>query len=228
MAGADTQQKRSLETRLSINLERVAKVGNLAIVLLLLGAALLGYFVSFYFHFATVALLLLNLLNLYWRHGQKTHALLANFGFLAQGRYLMESIGPEFRQYWFATDTEEKPFSRVERAEVYRKSKGVDSSSAFGSQLKFDHTEIKLRHSFYPTDKRALEPFSVAFGEERGIDSVFTLTRPVMISAMSFGALGANAVRALARGARKAHTAMNTGEGGHPKYHLLEGADLSG
>jgi len=33
-------------------------------------------------------------------------------------------------------------------------------------------------------------------------------------------------VRALARGAKRAGIAMNTGEGGYPKYHLAEGGDL--
>jgi len=33
-------------------------------------------------------------------------------------------------------------------------------------------------------------------------------------------------VQALARGAKKAGIAMNTGEGGIPKYHMAEGAEL--
>ena len=82
--------------------------------------------------------------------------MLANFGFLAQIRYVVESAGPEFRQYLFASDTEERPFNRVERAEVYRKAKGMDSSAAFGSLLEFDAAEIKLRHAFYPVDKEQL------------------------------------------------------------------------
>ena len=103
------------EARLSINLDRMARTGNAAIVLALIGSALLGYLVSFYFHFLTVFLLLLNLMNLYWRYVQRTHTLLANFGFLAQIRYLVESIGPEFRQYLYATDNEERPFTRNTR-----------------------------------------------------------------------------------------------------------------
>jgi glutamate synthase domain-containing protein 2 len=47
-----------------------------------------------------------------------------------------------------------------------------------------------------------------------------------MISAMSYGALGAPAVQALGRGARMSGIPMNTGEGGYPKYHLMTGADL--
>ncbi|RLB40054.1 MAG: FMN-binding glutamate synthase family protein, partial [Deltaproteobacteria bacterium] len=102
----------------------MAKIANAGIVLALVGSVLLGHFVSFYFHFLTVFLILLNLLNVYWRHVQKTHTLLANFGFAAQVRYLVESIGPEFRQYLYSSDNEERPFSRNERTEVYRKAKG--------------------------------------------------------------------------------------------------------
>ncbi|MFT5359340.1 MAG: hypothetical protein ACI9KE_006583, partial [Polyangiales bacterium] len=154
------------------------------------------------------------MVNVYWRHGQTKHTLLANFGFMAQTRYIVESVGPEFRQYLFASDTEEKPFNRMERAEVYRKAKGIDSSAAFGSLLPFDDAEIKLRHSLYPLDKSQLEPFEVAVGAARGLDTTYRIRRPIMISAISYGALGRNAVRALARGAKLAGAVMNTGEGG--------------
>ncbi|MCY4523507.1 MAG: FMN-binding glutamate synthase family protein, partial [Halobacteriovoraceae bacterium] len=63
-------------------------------------------------------------------------------------------------------------------------------------------------------------------GEERGISNAFNITKPMMISAMSYGALSARAVRSFARGAKKAGIPMNTGEGGYPKHHLLENCDL--
>jgi glutamate synthase domain-containing protein 2 len=168
----------------------------------------------------------MTVINLYYRYVQKQHALLANFGWVAQGRYFLESVGPELRQYLFTNDTDEKPFNRLERAEVYRKAKNVDSSSAFGSLLNFDGSEYKLRHSLYPTHPSQIEKYSLTFGEERGIRNAVTITKPILISAMSFGALGSHAVRALARGARKAGVLMNTGEGGYPKYHLMEDCDL--
>jgi len=218
---------RHVETRLSINLDRVAKIANAGALLALAGSGLLGYFVSFYFHFLTVFLLLLNALNFYWRHIQTTHTLLSNFGFMAQLRYVIESLGPEFRQYLYSSDNEERPFSRNERTEVYRKAKGIDSSAAFGTQLDLESGhQILLRHSFFPASTDELESFRVSFGEERELPTMHTIDRPVMISGMSFGALGSHAVRALARGAKKSGIPMNTGEGGYPKYHLMEGADL--
>ena len=215
-----------MEARLTVNLEKLSGLANNFLYLLFVGFLFLGYYVSFYFHFLTVAFFFLVFINIYFLYIQKKHALLSNFGFMAQIRYIVESIGPEFRQYLYMNDTEERPFNRMERAEVYRKAKNVDSSSAFGSLKNFNNDEIKLRHSLYPKSKSELKPFSVTFGEERGISSAFTISKPFMISAMSYGALSARAVRSLARGAKKADIPMNTGEGGHPKHHLLENCNL--
>jgi glutamate synthase domain-containing protein 2 len=210
---------------LSVNLEKLAKLVNVLLPVTAASFFLLGHYISFYFHFVTVAFVMITGLNFYFRHLQRRHALLRNFGVIAQSRYVIEGIGPELRQYLFADDTTERPFNRLERAEVYRKSKGVDSSAAFGSQLAFDTNEIKLRHSMYPLDKKDVKPFKLVLGEERP-GPQYELTCPVMISAMSYGSLSKNAVRALARGAKKAGATMNTGEGGYPKYHLMEGCNL--
>ena len=215
-----------MDARLTVNLEKMARITNVAIYVLVVGFLFLGNHVSFYFHFLTISFFFLAMVNIYFLYFQKKHALLTNFGIIAQLRYMIESVGPEFRQYLYMNDTEERPFTRTERAEVYRKAKNVDSSSAFGSLNNFDNDEIKLRHSLYPKRKSQLESFSVVFGEERGIANTFTIQRPFMISAMSYGALSIRAVRALARGAKKAAIPMNTGEGGYPKHHLVEDTQL--
>jgi len=210
----------------SIDLHKISRFANLAIpsiaVLFFLG----GHYVSFYFHFLTVIFLLLTVVNLFYLFIQKKHTILRNFGILGQARYIIESIGPEMRQYLFASDTEERPFNRIERSEIYRKAKGIDSASSFGSQLNFDNSEIKIRHSMYPVDRVDIKQYSLTFGEERRLENTYTIDKPYLISAMSYGALGENAVRALARGARIAGIGMNTGEGGIPKYHMTEGGDL--
>ena len=211
---------------LSVDLHLVSKTVNRAIPILAGLFLLMGIYVSFYFHFLTVAFLFLTLINFFYLHVQKDHTLLRNFGLMAQARYFLESIGPEMRQYLFANDLEERPFNREERSEVYRKAKNVDSASSFGSQNSFDSTEIMVRHSMFPVLKEELKPFSLTYGEERGLPTAYSIKRPIMISAMSYGALGRNAVRSLARGAKLANIPMNTGEGGYPKYHLMEGCDL--
>lgn len=211
---------------LHVDLHRLAKATNAFVFTLPFLFFLLGYFVSFYFHFLTVAALFLLVVNFSYRHIQNEHTILRNFGILGQGRYLIESIGPELRQYLFLNDREERPFNRAERSEVYRKAKNVDSAASFGTLTEYDASEIKLRHSLFPTDPRKKRDFRLTLGEERGVDEPYTLRRPIMISAMSYGALGERAVRALARGAALAGIPMNTGEGGYPKYHLMEKADL--
>lgn len=168
----------------------------------------------------------LTLINIYCLYIQKTHTLLSNFGILAFIRYFLESLGPELRQYLYSSDTEERPFSRVERRDVYIKAKNVDKASAFGSLMEFDGSKYKLKHSMYPESSKNIKPFSLCFGEERASTNTYCIHKPLLIGAMSYGALGKQAIRALARGAKKAGIVMNTGEGGFPKYHLLESCDL--
>ncbi len=212
--------------RLAIDLPWIARYVNVGIVVFLVLFWYLGVNVSLGYHLGTAIFLVLFLINVYYRHIQRRHTLLRNFGIIAQARYMIESLGPELRQYLYASDIEEKPFSRVERAEVYRKAKNIDSSEAFGSLLNFDDEEIKLRHSLYPVDQKDLKKYSLTFGEERGIKNKYTINKPFIVSAMSFGALGMNAVRSIARGAKAGGIPMNTGEGGYPKYHLMEKCDL--
>lgn len=215
-----------MPSSIAVDLHKVSKFVNLAIPLIFVLSLAAGIWFSFYFHFLTVIFLFLTLVNFFYQHVQTDHTLLKNFGLLGQARYLLESIGPEMRQYLFASDQEEKPFSRTERSEIYRKAKNLDSASSFGSQLLFDTSEMKVRHSMFPTPKERLKKFKLSYGEARGIEQAYTITRPIMISAMSYGALGEHAVRSLARGAKMAGIPMNTGEGGYPKYHLMEGCDL--
>lgn len=46
---------------------------------------------------------------------QRRHALLRNYPVLGHARYLLETIGPELRQYIVAGDDVERPFSRDQR-----------------------------------------------------------------------------------------------------------------
>ncbi|VAW12243.1 Ferredoxin-dependent glutamate synthase, partial [hydrothermal vent metagenome] len=211
---------------LSINFHKLAKFVNFIIPISAIAFFLAGIFVSFYFHFLSIAFIFLTVINYFYLNVQTQHSILRNFGMVGQLRYMLESLGPELRQYLFSSDTEEKPFNREERSEVYRKSKGVDSALSFGSQNLFDSSEIKFRHSLFPVEKNKIEPYKITFGEERGIKNTYTINKHIMISAMSFGALGEKAIYSLARGAKMAKIPMNTGEGGYPKHHLTEGCDL--
>ncbi|MGJ3241815.1 MAG: glutamate synthase-related protein [Opitutales bacterium] len=211
---------------LRVDLHKLARFINGVLYLLPLAFFAAGYYLSFYFHFLTVGSLFLLIVNLSYRHVQTQHTVLRNFGLIGQGRYLLESLGPELRQYLYSNDREERPFNRLERSNVYQKAKDIESAASYGSLLDYDARELKLRHSFFPTPVERMRPFELTVGKERGVVEPYTLSRPFMISAMSFGAIGENAIRALARGAARAGIPMNTGEGGCPKYHLKEDADI--
>ena len=52
---------------------------------------------------------------------QRKHTVSRNYPIMANFRYLLESVGPEIRQYFIQSDTEERPFSREQRTIVHLK-----------------------------------------------------------------------------------------------------------
>jgi hypothetical protein len=53
---------------------------------------------------------------------QKRHAILRNFPIIGHLRFLLETVGPELRQYIVTSNDEERPFSRDQRRWVYASS----------------------------------------------------------------------------------------------------------
>src|SRR5258707_3967925 len=81
-----------------------------------------------------------------------------------------------------------------------------------------------MLHSVAPK-ARAVEQFRVLIG---GPDCTKPYSASVFnISAMSFGALSPNAVRALNAGAKKGNFAHDTGEGGVSPYHRENGGEIT-
>ena len=154
---------------------------------------------------------------------QTRHSILRNYPILGHMRFLLESIRPELRQYLWDSDTDEAPFSRLQRSVVYQRSKNELDSRAFGTELDVrEEGHEWLSHSMSPT-KITGQDFRVTVGAGRKRPysmSVFN------ISAMSFGALSANAIRALNRGAKMGGFAHDTGEGSLSKYHRENGGDI--
>lgn len=60
---------------------------------------------------------------------QKKHALLRNFPLVGHARYVLETIGPELRQYIVTSNDEERPFSRDQRSWIYASAKGRTTTS---------------------------------------------------------------------------------------------------
>ena len=158
-----------------------------------------------------------------WDLLQTRTTLRRNYPILAHFRYGLESVGPEMRQYFIEGDTVEAPFSRAQRALVYRRAKNVMDVVPFGSlQDPYAVNYEWINHSLAPT-RIASHDFRIVVGAGRTqpyAASVFN------ISAMSFGSLSANAIRALNEGARRGGFYHDTGEGSISPNHLENGGDL--
>ncbi len=158
---------------------------------------------------------------------QTRHSIRRNYPVIGRFRYLFEHLGEFFRQYFFAMDREELPFNRAQRSWAYRAAKNIDSTVAFGSTRPLNHPgDILFLNSLIPPlEEEVLPPSGITFGEGYAREP-FATEAFFNISAMSFGALSAPAVRALSRGAAKAGIWLNTGEGGISPYHYEGGCDI--
>ncbi len=154
---------------------------------------------------------------------QRKRAVLRNYPVLARMRFFFEAIRPEIRQYFLESDHEEVPFSREQRALVYRRSKNIEGLRPFGTlknQQAVGHEWIN--HSMQPSKLDSAD-FRVMFGG----DCAKPYNASVLnISGMSFGALSPNAIEALNLGAAHGGFAHTTGEGGLSDHHLEHGGDL--
>lgn len=156
---------------------------------------------------------------------QKKHAILRNFPVLGYFRYLFEMIAPEIQQYFIERSTDGKPFSRNQRSLVYQRAKNIDANSPFGTQLNLNHNDYEgIKHSIFPTKVNEELPRVLVGGKDCKQPYLASLLN---ISAMSFGSLSENAVRALNIGAQKGNFYQNTGEGGLTDYHLEGGGDIT-
>ena len=155
---------------------------------------------------------------------QTHHSVLRSYPIIGHLRFLLENMRAEIRQYFFESDTEGVPFSRNKRAVVYQRAKGSLDKRPFGTQLDVYATSFEwLNHSLTPKEPCA-EPFRITIG---GPDCRLPYSASVLnISAMSFGALSANAILALNSGAKLGNFAHDTGEGGFSQYHRQPGGDI--
>ena len=154
---------------------------------------------------------------------QSKRAVLRNYPVIGHIRFLLEFIRPEIRQYFIESDNEAHPFSRQQRSLVYQRAKGDSDKRPFGTQLDVHAKGYEwINHSLQPSHV-ASHDFRVLVGEGRAQPysaSVFN------ISAMSFGALSANAILALNGGAKRGGFAHDTGEGSISLHHRVHGGDL--
>ena len=171
-----------------------------------------------------LALVFMLLVGLGFRDTRQTrHSVLRNYPVIGHFRFLLEFIRPEMRQYFIEGDNEAAPFSRQQRSLVYQRAKGESDKRPFGTQMDVGAVGYEwINHSLQPT-QLATHDFRVTIGGDRAQPynaSVFN------ISAMSFGALSANAILALNAGAKRGNFAHDTGEGSISRYHKEMGGDL--
>jgi len=165
---------------------------------------------------------------------QSRHAILRNYPILGHMRFALEFIRPEIRQYFIEGDVEAgEPFTRAQRSVVYQRAKGMPDVRPFGTKLDVGANGYEwINHSMQTTHIESHD-FRIWIGGQPGVprEGVSPCTQPYNasvfnISAMSFGALSANAILALNLGARMDGFAHDTGEGGISRYHREHGGDL--
>ncbi len=160
---------------------------------------------------------------------QKNHTISHNFPIIGHLRYLLESIGPEMRQYFVANNREELPFNRIERSWIYASAKQENNYEGFGTDR-----DIYAHHHIFINN--AMMPFKIDQKHPNSIDKTFLPCAKVMgefnkrkkpyrpasvinVSAMSFGSLSAKAIESLNKGIKIAGAYHNTGEGGLSRHH---------
>ena len=155
---------------------------------------------------------------------QSRSTLRRNFPVSAHIRTFFEYFRPMLRQYVVESDTEEVPFSHAQRSIVYQRAKNVEDKRPFGTELNVYATQYEwINHSLAPA-RIDNHDFRIAIG---GPQCAHPYSASVFnISAMSFGALSANAIRALNEGAKRGGFYHDTGEGSISTYHRENGGDI--
>ncbi|MCY1284124.1 hypothetical protein D9M70_330180 [compost metagenome] len=156
---------------------------------------------------------------------QTRQAVRRNYPILGNIRYLVEGIRPEIRQYLLEADGDMLPFSRAQRSLVYARAKNESADKPFGTLTDVYQNGFEfIGHSLLPAAHCDPGSFRISIGGPQCAQpysaSVFN------ISAMSFGSLSANAIRALNQGARLGGFYHDTGEGSISPYHREHGGDL--
>ncbi len=156
---------------------------------------------------------------------QTRHSVQRAYPVIGHARWMIELIGPEIRQYLIEADEDAAPFSRSQRSLVYQRAQGEAGEHPFGTLLDVyrDGYEF-IGHSSTPVEAADPQTFRIQIG---GPACAKPYSASVYnISAMSFGSLSANAIRALNAGAKRGGFSHDTGEGSISPYHREMGGDI--
>jgi glutamate synthase domain-containing protein 2 len=156
---------------------------------------------------------------------QDSHSIQRNYPVIGHIRWMAELVRPEIRQYLIEADQDAAPFSRTQRSLVYQRAKDESGERPFGTLLDVYEPGYEfIGHSTCPAPPSDPVTFRITIGGDQCAKpyscSVFN------VSAMSFGSLSANAIRALNAGAKKGGFYHDTGEGSISPYHREGGGDI--
>lgn len=157
---------------------------------------------------------------------QKRHAISRNFPILGRTRYFAEFLRPKVYQYFVESDTNGRPYNRIDRSLIYQRAKNEVDTTPFGTQLDLYAEGYEwMNHSINALDKKNVDhnPRILVGGPQCRKPYALSILN---VSAMSFGSLSKSAILALNGGAKLGGFAHNTGEGGISPYHLRPGGDL--
>ncbi|WP_179999471.1 FMN-binding glutamate synthase family protein [Acinetobacter sp. YH12239] len=156
---------------------------------------------------------------------QNKHSILKNYPIMGHFRFLFEDFRPEIRQYFIESDQDALPFSRMQRSLVYQRAKNENADKPFGSIIDVYQDDYRfITHSLAPKLPADTSTFRIKVGNDQCAQPY---SASIMnISAMSFGSLSANAIRALNLGAHMGQFYHDTGEGSLSPYHLENNGDI--
>lgn len=147
-----------------------------------------------------------------------------NFPVAGRIRWLFYDLRPYLRAYIVEDDLSGTPFSFEARNLVHARARGETDTHPFGTERDTDgETYHWVMHSIAPEPEPDENPRVEVGNDQTAKPYSASLLN---ISAMSFGALSANAIKALNRGAAKGGFYHDTGEGGLSKHHLENGGDI--
>ena len=157
-------------------------------------------------------------------YSQREWTITRNFPVAGRIRWLFYKLRPYLRAYIVEDDLTGTPYSFDARNLIHARAAGRTDTQPFGTERNVDSDDYHwIMHSISPAENPDKSP-RVTIGNDQCAKPYSASI--LNVSAMSFGALSANAVRALNIGAKRGGYYHDTGEGGISDYHLEHGGDL--
>ena len=155
---------------------------------------------------------------------QRRWTIIRNYPVAGRIRWMFYSLRPYLRAYIVEDDLHGTPLPFEARNLIHSRARGESDTHPFGTERDTSAGDYHwVAHTIAPEPDPDKSP-RVTVGNAQ-------TTRPysasiLNVSAMSFGALSANAVQAMNLGAKLGGFYQDTGEGGLSDHHLAHGGDV--